>query len=70
MSDNKKRYRRTIGKLKHNSQYDFFSGYINGAKVTMNKVKDRDGNEAWMISEELDLYEVQPKQTRDDEPFF
>jgi hypothetical protein len=57
-----KKFTRTIGGLTFNEAHNFFFGNINGMKVTMNQVTLKDGNVKWLVKEEMELYEVTPKQ--------
>ena len=58
-----KKFNRTIGSLTFNEQHNFFHGYISGAKVTVNQVTTKDGSIKWFVKEELELYEMQEKNT-------
>lgn len=63
----KRKFNRTIGSVTFNEQHNFFHGHINGARVTMNQVTDREGKVKWLIREEIELYELPEKNDRRNE---
>ena len=57
----KKQFKITIGEVKFNKEHNFFHGYLNGRKVTMNMHTDDSGEEKWLVTEEITVYEVKEK---------
>jgi hypothetical protein len=63
----KRRFRRTMGTLQYNQEHGFFYGYLDGKKVTMNRHIDEKQQEKWFVSEEIDVFEVEPKADAQDQ---
>ena len=57
----KRKFKITAGELTYNEQHGFFHGWINGKKVTMNQITDKEGKVKWLVNEDLEVFEVQDK---------
>lgn len=54
----KRKFRITVGDLTYNDEHGFFYGRVNGKKVTVNQISDKDGKVKWLVNEELEVWEM------------
>lgn len=59
----KRKFRVTVGEVQFFDQYQCFYGRINGKKVKINQVTDKEGKAKWLVSEELEVWEIDEEQS-------